>query len=147
VPLAAITLDMLAARLAAYPAQAVELEDRRERQRVVRRAAVLMFTTDGGSPVSRSMWSQIWRPAARTAGLPERVGVHCLRHWYVSALIAHGESVKVVQRRLGHSSAAVTLDVYGHLWPSSDDQTRAAVEAALTAPADSLRTEGVGDGR
>jgi len=146
VPLARTTLDVLAAHLAAHPVRSVELEDRREAQRAVSRPTALVFTTNGGSAVSRSMWSQIWRPAARAAGLPERVGVHCLRHWYASALIAHGESVKVVQRRLGHSSAAVTLDVYGHLWPSSDDQTRAAVEAALTTPADSVRTAVLDDG-
>jgi integrase len=71
----------------------------------------------------------------------ERVGLHALRHFYASALIRHGESVKVVQKRLGHSSAVVTLDTYAHLWPDSDYRTRDAVEAALSAPADSVRTE------
>ena len=75
-----------------------------------------------------------------------RVGLHTLRHFYASALIAHGESVKVVQRRLGHSSAAVTLDTYAHLWPDSDDRTREAVEAALSAPADQVRTGGAEHG-
>lgn len=74
-------------------------------------------------PVTRSQWSQIWRPAARTAAIPEREGLHALRHFYASALIRHGESAKTVQRRLGHSSAAVTLDTYTHLWPDSDDRT------------------------
>jgi len=54
--------------------------------------------------------------------------------------IRHGESVKVVQARLGHASAAETLDVYSHLWPDSDDQTREAVDSVLGAVADSLRT-------
>jgi hypothetical protein len=39
--------------------------------------------------------------------------------------------VKVVQSRLGHASAAETLDTYSHLWPDSEDRTRAAVDAAL----------------
>jgi len=43
-------------------------------------------------------------------------------------LIRHGVDVKAVQRRLGHSSAAVTLGVYSHLWLDSDDRTREAVE-------------------
>jgi hypothetical protein len=34
----------------------------------------------------------------------------------------------------------VTLDVYGHLWPDSDDRTQAAVDAFLAPLADSLRT-------
>ena len=67
-------------------------------------------------------------PARRPSPLRRRrsrIGLHCLRHSLVRlrAFIAHGESVKVVQRRLGHASAAITLDVYGHLWPFSDDRT------------------------
>lgn len=54
---------------------------------------------------------------------------HDLRHFYASALIAHGCSVKAVQRRLGHQSAMETLDTYSHLWPDGDDETRDAVEA------------------
>ena len=37
----------------------------------------------------------------------------------------------------------VTLDVYGHLWPDSDDRTRAAVDAFLPPAADSPWTESV----
>jgi hypothetical protein len=44
----------------------------------------------------------------------------------VSLLIDHGESVKLVQRRLGHASATETLDTYAHLWPDSEDRTRDA---------------------
>ena len=40
-------------------------------------------------------------------------------------------SVKVVQDRLGHSSAQMTLDVFSHLWPESEDETRAAVDSIL----------------
>jgi integrase len=46
-------------------------------------------------------------------------------------LIASGADVKVVQARLRHASAKTTLDTYGHLWPDSDDSTRAAIDAAL----------------
>jgi integrase len=45
-----------------------------------------------------------------------------------------------VQKRLGHSSAAITLDTYTHLWPDSDDRTREAVELAL-----GQKIEGVAD--
>jgi hypothetical protein len=47
--------------------------------------------------------------------------------------IAHGESIKVVQARLGHATAAETLDTYAHLWPDSEDQTRAAIDSVLGA--------------
>ena len=39
-----------------------------------------------------------------------------------SPVIAHGESVKVVQARLRHMIALETLDTYGHLWPDSRGQ-------------------------
>lgn len=64
-----------------------------------------------------------------------------MRHSYASALIEAKESVKVVQNRMGHASAMITLDVYGHLWPDSEDRTRAAVDDWLSPPADSPRTE------
>ena len=55
--------------------------------------------------------------------------------------IAHGESVKTVQRRLGHATAAETLDIYAHLWPDSDDRTREAIDSVL-GTAESPGTDG-----
>ena len=77
-------------------------------------------------------------------GVPIATGFHELRHYYASLLIRHGESVKVVQARLGHASAAETLDSYSHLWPDSDDCTRTAIDSVLSA--DYVRTEEVVDG-
>jgi hypothetical protein len=71
--------------------------------------------------------------AVKTAGLPAGTSYHDLRHFYASLLIDHGESVKVVQRRLGHASATETLDTYSHLWPDSEDRTRDAVDSVLDA--------------
>ena len=65
------------------------------------------------------------------AAAPTRTSFHSLRHFYASLLIRHGESVKVVQARLGHASAAETLDTYSHLWPDNEDRTRAAVDEVL----------------
>jgi integrase len=48
-----------------------------------------------------------------------------------SLLISSGESVKVVQERLGHASAEITMNTCAHLWPDSEDKTRAAVDAVL----------------
>jgi hypothetical protein len=45
-----------------------------------------------------------------------------------------------VQKRLGHATAAETLDTYSHLWPDSEDRTREAIDSVLGIPADSLRT-------
>src|SRR4029453_18949136 len=75
------------------------------------------------------------------AGAPTGTRLHSLRHHYASLLIRHGESVTVVQARLGHPSARETLDTYSHLWPDSEDMTRAAVDDVLgQIPADFVWT-------
>jgi len=50
--------------------------------------------------------------------------MHDLRHFYASVLIRAGRSVKTVSERLGHANAAMTLNVYAHLWPQDDDLDR-----------------------
>ncbi|MGY1823759.1 tyrosine-type recombinase/integrase [Geodermatophilus sp. SYSU D00079] len=121
IPLPQVVVDALAAHLAAYPAG----------------PDGFVFTTAAGTPMRRTAFSaQVWRPAVRAAGLPVDTVFHSLRHHYASLLIRYGESVKTVQARLGHASAAETLDTYSHLWPDSDDRTREAVDSALGAPAD-----------
>lgn len=42
--------------------------------------------------------------------------MHDLRHTAASLAISCGGQVKVVQRMLGHKSAAMTLDLYSHLY-------------------------------
>jgi len=46
-----------------------------------------------------------------------------------------------MQHRLGHATAAETLDTYSHLWPDSDDRTREAIDSVLGA-AESPGTDG-----
>lgn len=92
----------------------------------------LVFTLHG-QPITRQAFGHLWRPVARAAGLTQATGpgMHALRHYYASLLIRYGESVKTVQARLGHASAAETLDTYSHLWPDSDDRTRDAIDSVL----------------
>ena len=91
-----------------------------------------VFTQSDGFPLSKSTLWSMWHATMQKAGIKRR-RFHELRHYYTSLLIAHGASVKVVQARLGHATAVETLDTYGHLWPDSDDVTRAAVAAAWGA--------------
>lgn len=80
-----------------------------------------------------------WRPAAEAACLPKGVGLHALRHFYASALISAGLSVRVVSERLGHANAAMTLNVYAHLWPDEEDRTRRALDGLLGNARDTPR--------
>jgi integrase len=131
VPLPQVVVDALAAHLAAFPAVAAELLDATVKPAPKRRRAELIFTTAAGWPLRRTRFSDVWRPAATAAELGAGVTFHDLRHYYASLLIRHGESVKTLQRRLGHKSAVETLDTYSHLWPDSEDRTREAVDAVL----------------
>ena len=65
-------------------------------------------------------------------------GFHSLRHFYASWLINRKEDgglglpPKSVQERLGHSTIALTMDTYSHLFPRTDDADElAAAEASL----------------
>jgi integrase len=75
-----------------------------------------------------------FRSARRVVpGLPPEFRFQDLRHYYASLLIASGGDVKIVQARLRHASAKTTLDTYSHLWPDTDDSTRAAIDAVFEA--------------
>jgi len=115
VPLPQVVVDVLAAHLAEFPAG----------------PDGLIFTDDESRAIRRTSFSRVWRPAV-TKAKAEGTGMHALRHYYASLLIRHGESVTTVQARLGHATAAETLDTYAHLWPDSDDRTREAVDEVLT---------------
>ena len=136
IPLPQVVVGALTAHLAAFPAVEVEILDTTVKPVPKWRSASLVFTNDADQPIRRTRFSTIWRPAAKAAGLGAEVTFHDLRHYYASLLIQHGESVKVVQRRLGHKSAVETLDTYSHLWPDSEDRTREAVDQVLGRPAE-----------
>jgi integrase len=52
--------------------------------------------------------------------IPADIRFHDLRHTHASGLIAAGQSIKAVSRRLGHADVSMTLKVYAHLMPDDD---------------------------
>ncbi len=81
--------------------------------------------------------AQIAASVVTKDGKAKYTGLHALRHFYASWCINRKEDgglglpLKTVQHRLGHSTIHMTADVYGHLFPSSDDG--AELEAAQKA--------------
>ena len=55
---------------------------------------------------------------------------HELRHTAASLAIAYGADIKVVQQMLGHASATMTMDTYGHLFENRLDEVADALDAA-----------------
>jgi integrase len=105
----------------------------------------LLFVDDDELPLLRPRFSRhVWRLAVTAVeAILHETGMHELRHFYTSLLIRHGEPVKTVQARLGHATAAETLDTYSHLWPDADNTTRTAADSALKIDSitDTVRTK------
>ena len=76
----------------------------------------------GASAAARS--AEIASTGEPTTPVFPRITAHDLRHTAASLSIAAGANVKVIQRMLGHKSAAMTLDVYADLF--DDDLTAVA---------------------
>jgi integrase len=96
-------------------------------------AGDLVFPTRAGSPSGlANIVSRIWIPlqikagVVRAFGKAKYTGFHSLRHFYASWCINRRRDgglelpPKTVQARLGHASIVLTLDRYGHLFPSDD---------------------------
>ncbi|MCU7703231.1 tyrosine-type recombinase/integrase [Streptomyces albidoflavus] len=123
VPVGEVVTDALLAHLAARPSKE------------------WLFTMEEGEPLNYRRWKTEWNGARKTLQAAEREGrkavelphmvTQDLRHFYASALIAGGASVKQVQLVLGHASAVITLRIYAHLWPGEEDRTRAVMDAVL----------------
>jgi integrase len=124
IPVGQVVIDALAAHLAAYPSDDA------------------LFVDEIGEPLLYRRWRSLSEAAAKSAQVD--LSAHGLRHFYASALIAGGASVKQVQERLGHSSPVITLEIYSHLWPGDDDRTRDVIDAALAPLAANLYPAGAG---
>ena len=83
----------------------------------------LVFTgVRGGARCARTIFRRAaFDRAASRIGMPD-LHPHELRHTAASLAIASGANVKVVQQMLGHKSATMTLDQYGHLFGDRLDE-------------------------
>ncbi|MFD8532118.1 tyrosine-type recombinase/integrase [Streptosporangium canum] len=128
IPLPDTVISALAQHLADHPAEEREVAWVDGHKEAVR----LVFTSSRSNPLRRSTFNPAWQRAAGAGGLTKGVGFHALRHAYASLLIARNVSPKVIQARMGHASITETMDTYGHLYPESEEVTRAAIDDALS---------------
>jgi integrase len=105
--------------------------------------------TDGQYVKARNYSETVWKPALVKAGVipapvrdrrsrshyvtTRKEGVHQLRHYYASVMLAGGVSVKELAEYLGHSDPAFTLRVYAHMLPSSHDRARVVINDHFAA--------------
>ena len=123
----------------------------------------LVFTAARGGPVRESKWVPSYFKRAvvaanemiarmpekgRPGELPADLRFYDLRHTCASLLIREGASLKAVQRHMGHKTAAITLDTYGHLYPDelpglAERFERLHAEAVAGLPATAEASSGV----
>jgi len=103
-----------------------------------------LFPAPKGGPLSESNWKRSvgWSEALTAIG--RKVRVHDLRHTAASVWLGSGADPKVVQRVLGHASATMTMDLYGHLIDGNLWQAAKKVGGISGAP--KPKNQGKGDG-
>ena len=94
-----------------------------------------------GRPVEPDRLSEIFAYFRRRLMLGYRF--HDLRHGHASQALRDGVPVKTVQARLGHSTAAFTLDVYGHVMPGDDQRAADSIQRNLGAAIQKHRQKSV----
>jgi integrase len=85
---------------------------------------------DGEPMQPRSLTHEFTVLMARMNDIP-RVRFHDLRHSHATQLLVAGVHHKVAQERLGHSTIAITLDLYSHVTPTMQEDAAARIDAAF----------------
>ncbi|MDQ7809672.1 tyrosine-type recombinase/integrase [Amycolatopsis sp. A133] len=97
------------------------------------------MTGEAGRLYSGDLFTKVvWHGAFRAAGIKYRGradGMHALRHFYASTLLARAVSITELADYLGHADPGFTLRTYTHLVPSSHQRAREAVDAVFGRPA------------
>jgi hypothetical protein len=83
-----------------------------------------------GSPRWIAKTNERARERWAAAGLPA-LTLHEARHTYASQMIAAGVNAKTLSTFMGHATIAVTLDLYGHLLPGSEDEAASMLDSYL----------------
>ncbi len=73
----------------------------------------------GGKPMEQNYIRRVFKRLLIKAGLRE-IRLHDIRHTFASLLLSDGASPVYVKEQLGHTSIQMTVDIYGHLIPSSN---------------------------
>lgn len=85
-----------------------------------------VFTTEFGLPCDPRNALRAFKAAAKRAKVPD-AGLHTLRHSGATSLLMQGVPLKVVSELWGHSSTAITGDIYGHVTEEASVQAMEAL--------------------
>src|SRR5699024_5148841 len=79
-----------------------------------------VFSSGFGKPFFPTVPSRYFTRLLNRTGF-KKIRFHDLRHTHVTYLINKGATLNDISKRLGHSSIAITYDVYGHLDRKKDE--------------------------
>jgi integrase len=85
----------------------------------------LLFTGPKGGMLRRSFAARTFTPAVAAAGLDPALTFHGLRHVATSLMVEAGEHPRVIQQRLGHASARLSMELYAHVPEVADREVAA----------------------
>jgi len=80
----------------------------------------LVFVGRQGAPLRRSFAARHFAPAVERAGLNQALTFHGLRHVATSLMVGAGEHPRVIQARLGHATARLSMELYAHVPDAAD---------------------------
>ena len=88
----------------------------------------LVFSTATGKPLSSEEWRKRLHQICDWHDIVWYDALYTLRHVCASMWIKQGRNIKWISVRMGHKTAAFTLDTYGHLWDEDEEDAAAAVD-------------------
>jgi integrase len=103
-----------------------------------------VFLGPKGGLLRRSFEARHFLPAAKRAGL-DGLSFHGLRHAAASLLIESGEHPRVVQHRLGHATARLSMELYSHVSNASDRAVAVRLEERFSNQSGTQRARGGSD--
>ena len=89
-----------------------------------------VFTTDDGRPANPDGITAWLASFSERHGLPH-LHPHLLRHSMASLLIAGGQDIVAVSKRLGHANVSTTADIYAHAIRRADENAAESIADAL----------------
>ena len=100
------------------PPQSIEaLTNHRDRQGNPSGNSNFVFCNSDGRPLDPNQITKTFKAVATTAGFAN-LRLHDLRHTHASLLLKEDVNLKVTSERLGHSSVAITANLYSHVLPT-----------------------------
>jgi integrase len=90
----------------------------------------LVFCRPQGIPIDPKDFTKHFKKLLMQTALPA-IRLHDTRHTFATLMLELGESPKTVQTMLGHSSVAITLDIYSHVSLELEKRAASRLNAAF----------------